>query len=214
LKQLVSLVRQGAAGMELALPESAVDQLASYLDLLVKWNKVYNLTAIRGDEKLVSHHLLDSLAVVRHLPDGNLLDVGSGAGLPGIPIAISCPGRAVTLVDSSQKKAAFLKQAVAELGLATVRVVTGRVEFYQPEELFRTVIARAFSDLADFVGLAGHLCAPDGVMVAMKGIRPGDEIAKLPSSWKVKEIVPLKIPYLEASRHLVFMQSDATTVTS
>ncbi len=188
-----------------------MEQLASYLDLLVKWNRVYNLTAIRDDAKLVSHHVLDSLAVVSHLPDGNLVDVGSGAGLPGIPIAISCPGRAVTLLDSSQKKGAFLRQVIAELGLATVQVVTERVEAYRPRGFFQTVISRAFSDLADFARLAGHLCAPDGVMIAMKGLHPDEELAQLPPSWKVKKTVRLEIPQLEASRHLVFMCPTLTT---
>lgn len=197
--------------MGLTLPSAAVDQLASYLDLLAKWNRVYNLTAIQDEAKLVSHHVLDSLAVVSHLPDGNILDVGSGGGLPGIPIAISCPGRAVTLLDSNHKKGAFLKQAIAELGIAAAQVVTERVEAYRPAELFKIVISRAFSDLADFVNLAGHLCAPDGVMIAMKGLYPNDEIAHVPSSWKVEKAVRLEIPGLDASRHLVFLRSTLAT---
>ena len=197
--------------MGLALPATAMDQLVNYLHLLVKWNRVYNLTAIRDEAKLVSHHVLDSLAVVSHLPDGNVVDVGSGAGLPGIPIAISCPGREVTLLDSNHKKAAFLKQAIAELGLVTARVVTERAEAYRPAEPFKTVISRAFSDLADFIKLAGHLCASDGVMIAMKGLHPHEEIAQLPSTWKVEKVVRLEIPQLEASRHLVFMQPISTT---
>ena len=142
--------------MGLALPAAAMEQLASYLELLVKWNQVYNLTAIKDEAKLVSHHLLDSLAVVPHLPEGSLVDVGSGAGLPGVPIAISNPGRAVMMLDSNHKKGAFLTQAVAELGLMTAQVVTARVESYRPTTSFKTVISRAFSDLADFVTLAGH----------------------------------------------------------
>jgi 16S rRNA (guanine527-N7)-methyltransferase len=191
--------------MHLELPATGVDQLASYLELLIKWNRVYNLTAIREEAKLVSHHVLDSLAVVSHLSDGNIVDVGSGAGLPGIPIAIARPGRAVALLDSNHKKAAFLKQAAAELGLVNAQVVTERVESYRPVESFKTVVSRAFSDLADFVKLAGHLCAPDGIMVAMKGLHPHDEIAQLPPTWKVANTVRLEIPQLEASRHLVFM---------
>ena len=197
--------------MELALPAAALDQLASYLHLLVKWNRVYNLTAIRDEAKMVSHHVLDSLAVVNHLPDGNILDVGSGAGLPGIPIAISCPDRAVTLLDSNHKKSAFLKQAIAELGLTTTQAVTARVETYQPLETFKIVISRAFSDLADFVKLAGHLCAVDGVMIAMKGLRPDDEVEQLPASWKVDKTLRLEVPHLEASRHLIFLRSAPIT---
>jgi len=197
--------------MGLALPSAAMDQLASYLDLLAKWNRVYNLTAIQDEAKLVSHHVLDSLAVISHLPCGDVLDVGSGAGLPGLPIAISCPGRAVTLLDSNHKKGAFLKQAIAELGIAAAQVVTERVEAYRPAELFKIVISRAFSDLADFVNLAGHLCAPDGVMIAMKGLYPNDEIAHLPSSWKVEKTVRLEIPQLDAARHLIFLRSTPDT---
>jgi 16S rRNA (guanine527-N7)-methyltransferase len=191
--------------MGLVLPAAAMDQLASYLELLAKWNRTYNLTAIRDEAKMVSHHVLDSLAVMGHLPDGTMVDVGSGAGLPGIPIAISSPGRAVTLLDANHKKGAFLRQAVAELGLTNVHVVIERAEIYRPGELFKTVISRAFSDLADFVKLAGHLCAPDGAMVAMKGLNPHEEMALLPPSWRVAKAVRLEIPQLEASRHLVFM---------
>ena len=196
--------------MGLALPAAAMDQLANYLDLLVKWNRVYNLTAIRDEAKLVSHHVLDSLAVVRHLPGGNIVDVGSGAGLPGIPIAISCPGRVVALLDSNHNKGAFLKQAIAELGLATTQVVTERVETFRPPESFQTVISRAFSDLADFVKLAGHLCASDGAMIAMKGLRPDQEMALLPSSWEVTKTVRLEVPQLDASRHLIFLRPTST----
>ena len=197
--------------MGLALPATAMDQLAGYLDLLTKWNRVYNLTAIRDEAKLVSHHVLDSLAVVPHLPDGNIVDVGSGAGLPGIPIAIACPGRAVTLLDSNHKKGAFLKQAIAELGLSSTQVVIDRVETYRPAELFKTVISRAFSDLADFIKLAGHLCAADGVMIAMKGLHPDEELAHVPSCWKGSKTLRLQIPQLEASRHLIFMCPLSTT---
>ena len=214
MNQVASLLRQGVAGMGLALPAMAMEQLADYLDLLVKWNRVYNLTAIRDDAKLVSHHVLDSLAVVGHLPEGNIVDIGSGAGLPGIPIAISCPGRAVTLLDSNHKKGAFLKQAIAELTLATAQVVTERVEAYRPPQSFKIVISRAFSDLADFVKLAGHLCASDGVMIAMKGLYPDQEMVQLPSTWRVDKTVRLEIPQLEASRHLVFMRPLLATATN
>ena len=193
--------------MEMDLPATAVDQLASYLDLLVKWNRVYNLTAIRDEARMVSHHVLDSLAVVDHLPEGNLLDVGSGAGFPGIPIAISCPGRAVTLLDSNHKKGAFQRQAIAELALTTTKAVTERVEAYRPVETFKIVISRAFSDLADFVKLAGHLCAPGGLMIAMKGVLTDDEVVRLSPPWTVEKNLRLDIPQLNASRHLIFLRS-------
>jgi len=196
--------------MSMVLPAAAIQQLTDYLSLLVKWNRVYNLTAVRDESRLVTHHVLDCLAVVEHLPPGNVVDVGSGAGLPGIPIAIACPGRPVTLVDSNQKKSAFLKQVIAELGLSGVDVVTMRVETYRPAELFRTVISRAFSDLASFVKLAGHLCASDGVLIAMKGLNSGDELKDLPSSWQASSTVRLQVPQLEASRHLVFLRPVST----
>ena len=199
--------------MGLALPEMAIEQLIAYLELMNKWNRTYNLTAIRNEASLVSHHVLDSLAVVPHLPDGNIVDVGSGAGLPGVPIAIASPGRRVTLLDSNHKKGAFLKQAVTELGLTDVQVVVERAETYRPTESFRTVVSRAFSDLADFIRLASHLRAPDGVMLAMKGLHPNEELAQLPPSWSAGKILRLQIPQLDASRHLVFLQASSPDMT-
>jgi len=199
--------------MPLGLPPVALDQLASYLELLVKWNRVYNLTGIRDEAKLVSHHVLDSLAVVEHLPDGSIVDVGSGAGLPGIPIAISCPDRSIALLDSNHKKCAFLTQAITELGLANTRVVVARAESYRPAELFTTVISRAFSDLSDFVKLAGHLRATNGVLIAMKGLYPGAEIVQLPPAWKVEKAVPVQVPQLGAARHLVFINPKSPAAT-
>lgn len=196
------------------LPEKAVGQLLAYLELLIKWNRVYNLTAIRDEDRMVSHHILDSLAVLGHLPDGNVVDVGTGAGLPGIPIAIARPGRPVTLLDSNHKKSAFLNQVVAELRLSDVRVVTERVENYHPERIFTAVISRAFAELADFVKLAGHLCAADGALIAMKGLHPEAEIAQLPSPWKVEKVERLDIPGLEATRHLVFLRPSAALITA
>ena len=199
--------------MGLTLPDAAADQLACYLGLLIKWNRVYNLTAIHDESKLVSHHVLDSLAVVGHLPDGTVVDVGSGAGLPGIPIAIARPGLEVGLLDSNHKKAAFLQQAVGELGLANTRVIVERAEIYRPLRLFNAVVSRAFSDLADFVRLAGHLCAPQGVMIAMKGLYPHDEIAQVPSCWQVETSSRLVIPQVEAARHLVFLRRPTSKPT-
>jgi 16S rRNA (guanine527-N7)-methyltransferase len=210
LNQVISRLRQGIAGMNLPIPAATIDQLTHYLALLVKWNRVYNLTGIRNHAKLVTHHLLDCLAVIEHLPPGNVVDVGSGAGLPGVPIAITCPGRYVTLLDSNQKKSAFLRQVVAELGLSQANVISERVEAHRPTALFKIVISRAFSDLAGFVKLAGHLCAPDGVMIAMKGLNSSAELADLPSSWQVSSTVHLQVPELEASRHLVFVRPLST----
>lgn len=206
-----SLLRQGIAELGLALPESAFNQLTTYINLLAKWNRVYNLTAIQGEEKFVSHHLLDSLAVVPHLPTGRVIDVGSGAGLPGVPIAVANPGRSVTLLDSNQKRGTFLKQVIAELGLANATVAIDRAERFRPREAFDAVISRAFSNLADFIGMAGHLCKPDGVLLAMKGAYPRQEIADIPKQWTVSEATSLYVPQLDAERHLLVLRRAPVT---
>jgi 16S rRNA (guanine527-N7)-methyltransferase len=209
LSQAAALLRQGIADLGLALPQSTTGRLLDYLALLAKWNRVYNLTAIREETKWVSHHLLDSLAVVPHLPAGRLVEVGSGAGLPGIPIALACPDRQVTLLDSNQKKGAFLIQSSTELALANVKVVTARSESYRPDHDFDVVISRAFSSIADFIRLAGHLCGPGGVLAAMKGAHPDAEVAQLPDPWKAETIIPLQVPQLNAERHLVMLRRSA-----
>ncbi|MCZ2174763.1 MAG: 16S rRNA (guanine(527)-N(7))-methyltransferase RsmG, partial [Burkholderiales bacterium] len=172
--------------------------------LLGKWNKVYNLTALRDEEQVISHHLLDSLAVLPQLSAAKrLADIGSGGGLPGIPLAIARPDLEVALVETSQKKSAFQQQAKIELGLANVSVHCTRVEAWRPAEKFDAVISRAFSDLAEFVKLSGHLLAEGGALLAMKGVHPYEEIAQLPAGWRVAEVVPLQVPGVEGARHLV-----------
>lgn len=208
MNQVEELIRRGVAGLGLSLPAGALVQLSDYLALLVKWNRVYNLTAIRDDALQVTHHLLDCLAVIPYLPPGSIVDVGSGAGLPGIPVAIACPERVTTVLDSNQKKSAFLTQVVAELGLRNTQVVHQRVQDYRPVAGFDVVVSRAFSNLSEFAGSAGHLCAPGGVLIAMKGLQPAAEIAALPPSWQVDKMVPLEIPQLGATRHLVFMRAS------
>jgi len=214
LSQAPALLRQGIADLGLALPQSATGRLLDYLALLAKWNRVYNLTAIREEAKWVSLHLLDSLVVVPHLPPGRIVDVGSGAGLPGIPIALACPDRQVTLLDSNQKKGAFLTQASTELALTNVKVVIERAESYHPDTAYDVVISRAFSTIADFIRIAGHLCRPGGVLAAMKGARPGAEIAQLPGSWTAETIIPLHVPGLDAQRHLVTLRRSAAADAS
>jgi 16S rRNA (guanine527-N7)-methyltransferase len=196
---------RGLSELALALPAGAAAKLMSYLDLLAKWNKTYNLTAIRDPLQAVSHHLLDSLAVIRELPDrtGTLADVGSGAGLPGIPIAIAEPERRVTLNDANEKKGAFLRQAVIELGLANATVHVGRVEDWRPEEGFAVVISRGFASLVDFLTGCRHLVAPSGVLAAMKGVYPSAELARVPADCDCREVRRLKVPMLDAERHLV-----------
>jgi 16S rRNA (guanine527-N7)-methyltransferase len=194
---------RGLGEMGLALPEGAREKLLAYLELLAKWNKTYNLTAIREPVQAVSHHLLDSLVVLRELPPGALADVGSGAGLPGIPLAIAAPERAVTLNDASGKKGAFLRQAVIELGLGNAAVHLGRAEQWRPEERFAVVISRAFASLADFIAACGHLAAPGGVLAAMKGVYRREELDGLPAGCDCSDVRRLEVPLLDAERHLV-----------
>jgi 16S rRNA (guanine527-N7)-methyltransferase len=201
------VLEQGAAVLGVPLQAHQIQQLIDYLALLQKWNRVYNLTAIRDEADMLSHHLLDSLAVVPHLGAGPILDVGSGAGLPGLPIAIAQPSRAVTLLDSIEKKAAFQRQAVAELGLASVSVHIQRVEQWRPAERFPLIISRAFAELAQFALWCGHLLAPGGRLIAMKGVYPEAEIAALAPAFKVEKSLKLDIPGLGAERHLIWIEA-------
>jgi 16S rRNA (guanine527-N7)-methyltransferase len=198
-------LQSGAVELGIALDEKALGRLVAYAALLDKWNRVYNLTAIREEAKLVTHHLLDSLAVLPHLPAGRLLDVGSGGGLPGIPVAMAQPDRQVTLLDSNHKKGTFLRQAVMELELGNTAVAVERIEDHSPAPAYEVVISRAFSDLADFVNLAGQTVARHGSLVAMKGVHPHDEVARLPAGWRVSRVIELRVPQLEAARHLLFL---------
>ena len=202
-------LESGSARLGVALPEGALAKLEAYLALLAKWNRTYNLTAIREPERMVTHHALDSLAVVPRLPQRKgiaVLDVGSGGGLPGIPIAIARPDARVVLVDSASKKAAFLAQAAIELPLPNVEAVAARVEDYAPGRRFDVVISRAFSDLATFARLASPHLAAGGVMLAMKGVHPDEELAELPASVEVVAAHRLDVPGLEGARHLIVMR--------
>ena len=200
---LAQQLAQGVAELGLTLPEGAQPRLLAYLDLLQKWNRAYNLTAVRQAPRMVSYHLLDSLAAVPHVAAATILDVGSGAGLPGIPLAMALPDSQVTLIDSNHKKAAFLRQVVMELRLANAQVVCERAEAWKPAVAFGVVISRAFSDLAEFISLAGRHAAAGGRLVAMKGVYPYEEVAQLPKGWHVLEVIPLAVPGLRAQRHLV-----------
>jgi len=196
---------RGLGELSLALPPGARERLLDYMKLLVKWNRTYNLTAIRDPLAMVAHHLLDSLAVVPHLPlaaNARLADAGSGAGLPGIPLAIARPDWRVTLAEASQKKAAFLRQAAIELGLANVEVHEGRVEAWRPQPLFDAVISRAFAALADFVAACRHLLAPTGVLAAMTGKAPTPLEANC-------SLIRLRVPLLDAERHLVLCPASS-----
>ena len=203
-----------AAGLNLS--DAVQQKLLDYLALIQKWNKVHNLTAVRDPDEMVTLHLLDSLTVLPFIHAKTLLDVGSGAGLPGIPLAICLPELKVTVIDSSQKKASFMRQAKAELGIDNLEVLCGRVEEVRRDEKFDVVISRAFSDLCLFVNLTKHLCKATGTWLAMKGVFPEAELKELaeklhlmPSKTEV-----LKVPGLDAQRHLVFLPYENFKIKS
>ena len=201
----VQLAR-GLMAMNTCVSPEQQEKLLAYLDLLYKWNRVYSLTALKEEDQAVSHHLLDSLSILPFVPTGNLLDVGSGGGTPGIPLAIARPELAVTLLDSNTKKAAFLRQAAIELGLNNIAVHSGRVEQYHPDTGFAAITSRAFAELADFVSLSKHLLAPGGRWLAMKGVRPEEEMARLPDDVGVDAAYPLTVPGIDGERHLVVLR--------
>lgn len=195
----------GCEQMAMRLPEIAVQRLAAYVALLERWNRAYNLTAVRRPEDMVTWHILDSLAILPWLRGPRVADVGSGAGLPGIPLAIARPEFAFYLLDSSGKRTRFMTQAVLQLQLRQVQVIRCRVEEYRPAERFDTVMSRAFGSLAALLISAGRLCAPGGRLLAMKGKRPDEELLSLPKGYKVIEVIRLSIPGLDAERHLVHL---------
>lgn len=203
---LATGLADGITALDIAVTADAQQRMLDYLALVLKWNKAYNLTAVREPEKMLTHHLLDSLAVLPHLRGPRVLDVGTGAGLPGIPLALARPDLQFTLLDSNQKKTTFLRQAVIELKPGNVEVVCERVESWSAGTLFNTVVSRAFSELSDFIALAGRLCAKDGVVIAMKGVYPHDELAQLPQTFRLCSVVPLNIPGLGAERHAALLQ--------
>ncbi len=196
---------QGLSTLGIALSAPAQQKLLAYATLLAKWNRTYRLTAMSDPALAVSHHLLDSLALLPFVEAPPLLDVGSGGGMPGIPLAIARPDLPVVLLDSSSKKAAFLQQVAIELGLGNIAVHCGRVEEYRPTAGFAAITARAFSHLAEFVQLSRHLLAEGGHWLAMKGVWPQDEIADLPAGVRVDGVHRLAVPGVEGERHLVVM---------
>jgi 16S rRNA (guanine527-N7)-methyltransferase len=203
---LQTQLERGLTLLGLALDRGTQEKLLQYLEILQKWNRVYNLTGIRDLDRMVSSHLLDCLAIVPHLSARRVLDVGSGAGLPGIPLALVNPGIEVTLLDSNQKKVAFMRQASAELGLRNVAVVCERVEEWHCDERFDVIVCRAFGGLSEFLRAAGHLLAPHGRFAAMKGHFPQEEASRLPSEFRITEVVALKVPEIDAARHLVLLE--------
>lgn len=204
---LTRILEEGVQGLQLDLDGQQIARLMDYLGLLAKWNSVYNLTAVRDPSQMVTQHLLDSLAVIpAFMHAREVLDVGAGGGLPGIVLAIARPDMKVSLIDTVHKKTAFLTQVKAELGLVNVAVHTARVEQLQVPHRFDVITSRAFAELADFVNWSGHLLAPGGCFIAMKGVMPKDEIGRLPAGWAVSEVRSLHVPGLNAERHLIFIR--------
>lgn len=202
---MINELEVGAEQLGIKLTVQQCQQLNDYLILLGKWNKTYNLTAIRDSAFMVPYHVLDSLSVVPYLEDSrNLLDVGSGGGMPGVPIAVICPDTVVTLIDANQKKTAFLRQVALELNLANIRVKTVRVEHFRKDTLFDTIISRAFSEIDTFVRLTVHLLGKGGKWLAMKGAFPEQELEQLDADrFNVNCVYPLRVPGLDGQRHLV-----------
>ncbi|MDH3899559.1 MAG: 16S rRNA (guanine(527)-N(7))-methyltransferase RsmG [Gammaproteobacteria bacterium] len=199
------LLEEGLYGLGLEEELTGDDRLMEYITELMNWNRVYNLTSVRRPAEIVTRHILDSLSVIPHLNGDRILDIGTGAGLPGIPLAIACPEREFVLLDSSSKKLRFVQQTLGILELDNVTLEHTRIEDYRPDELFTTVICRAFSDLGDMYQYAKHVCAPDGRMLAMKGVYPMAEIEGLENKDVIDDVVSLSVPGLDADRHLVLM---------
>lgn len=205
-------LQAGVTALGLSLSQQQQQQLLDYIALLDKWNKVYNLTAVREPERMLGLHILDSLSMVPHLGQAKtVLDVGTGGGLPGICIAVARPDLTVVMLDSLQKKTTFVRQAIGALGLTNASVVCERVEAFRPAQPFDVVTSRAFAELSDFVKGAGHLMRPGGRMLAMKGVYPHDEIARAFSSpeasHKVVDVHTLNVPQVDGQRHLVVIEA-------
>jgi 16S rRNA (guanine527-N7)-methyltransferase len=210
---LSRLLAQGLVELNIALTLEQQQRILQYVALLNKWNKVYNLTAVREPERMIGLHILDSLAVLPHLRQTQtqthaqrVLDVGTGGGLPGIALAIARTDMHVTMLDSLQKKTTFVRQAIGELLLTNAAVICERVEQFKAVEKFDVVISRAFAELSDFVNGARHLLAEDGRMFAMKGVNPVDEIARLPVGFQIEKVIELTVPQVEGKRHLVVIK--------
>ena len=201
---LQARLEQGVAALGLSLPADAMSRLLDYQALLQRWNAAYNLTAVRDPADMITRHLLDSLAILPFVSGATLADLGTGPGLPGIVLAIAAPGRAITLVDSNGKKVRFLREAIRSLKLEGVQAVQSRVEDVQGQ--FDCITARAFATLADMLGWGGHLLAPDGRWLAMKGRRPDDELEALPPGFVLEAMHALAVPGLEGERHLAVIR--------
>lgn len=201
---LQAQLERGIGTLGAILPAGAVDRLLDYRELLERWNSAYNLTAVRNADEMVSRHLLDSLAILPYVHGRTLADLGTGPGLPGIPLAIADPARDVLMVDSNGKKVRFLREAIRSLKLVNAKALQSRVE--DVEGTFECVTARAFASLADMLGWGGHLLAPDGVWLAMKGKHPAEELDGMPEGFRVEAIHALGVPGVDGERHLVVIR--------
>ena len=206
---LPARLRQGLAGLGLSLPDDRVDRLIGYVALLARWNAAYNLTAVREPADMVPRHLLDSLAILPWVRGPRLLDVGTGPGLPGIPLAVADPTLRVTLLDANGKKVRFCRQAVSELGIGNAEVVQARVEDYRPPEGFATITARAVADLPSLVAAVRHLLGADTTLLAMKGVLPEAEMAKLSADGLAVAAHRLRVPGVDAERHLIEIRAPS-----
>lgn len=200
-------LESGISAMGIRLHDTQTEKLLQFVFLIEKWNRVHNLTAIRDMEKMISHHVLDSLAILPYITGKRILDVGSGAGLPGIPLAITQPDIEVTLIDSNSKKSAFQQQARADLQLDNVQSICTRVEAWHADP-YDTIVSRAYSELTTFIEFSRHLLADQGTFVAMKGAFPQEEIAVLPASFRVRQSHRLEVPGLQAERHLILIEKS------
>ena len=205
---LLEKLAEGLAALPLELNASIQSGLIDYLHLLVKWNRAYNLTAVRQPEQMVVRHLLDSLVIGPYLQGNRVLDVGTGAGLPGIPLALAYPDYHFTLLDSNGKKIRFVTQAVAELGLANVDVIQSRVEAFQPGSRFDTITARAYASIEELVSQTTHLLADGGKYLIMKGVYPVAEVEAMPTGYCLEAVQPLNVPKLDAERHLLIVRAE------
>lgn len=201
-------LQRGLEILGLAVSAATQERLLAFVVLLAKWNRVYNLTAVRDPDEMVTRHLLDSLVVMPYVQGPRVLDVGTGPGLPGLPLALVLPDVHFSLLDSNAKKTRFLTQAISELALTNVEVIRERVEIYRPPESFDTVVSRAFSSLSAFYEAAAPLCRKGGRLLAMKGAYPEEELQELPAGAVVQGVHRLQIPGLSAERHLVCLSVD------
>lgn len=211
MKQLLD---KGLETLNISASEQQIERWLAYVALLAKWNKAYNLTAVRDPREMVNRHILDSLSIAPHITSERLLDVGAGAGIPSIPLAILWPNRQITALDSNGKKTRFMQQVKNELGLDNLTVIQTRVEDCKTNPLFDGILSRAYASLVDFVGSSQHLLAPDGTFWAMKAVIEARELSDVPKPYKVTACLSLHVPGCIAERHLIAIQRDGANTAN